>query len=93
MILAGVTYDPSGPVAGWAWGNGTTTCVLPWGLIINRPFLRCLNGFGLCLWRLERFEEAEPAFWRPLWMSPSDNLGVRFLLPEVKAERLWSPGE
>jgi tetratricopeptide (TPR) repeat protein len=67
--------------------------VLPWGLIDNRPFLRCLNGFGLCLWRLERFEEAEAVFERLLWMSPSDNLGVRFLLPEVKAGRLWSPGE
>ena len=27
-------------------------CVLPWGLIDNRPFLRCMQGLGLCLWRL-----------------------------------------
>ncbi|HEY6458376.1 MAG TPA: tetratricopeptide repeat protein [Steroidobacteraceae bacterium] len=46
--------------------------VLPWGLIDNRPLLRCLNGFGLCLWRLEQFEEAEAVFERLLWMSPSD---------------------
>jgi hypothetical protein len=27
--------------------------VLPWGLIDNRPFLRCMHGYGLCLclWR------------------------------------------
>lgn len=25
---------------------------LPWGLIDNRPYLRCLHGKGLCLWRL-----------------------------------------
>jgi tetratricopeptide (TPR) repeat protein len=67
--------------------------VLSWGLIDNRPFLRCLNGFGLCLWRLERFEEAEAVFERLLWMSPSDNLGVRLLLPEVKAGTPWSPDE
>jgi tetratricopeptide (TPR) repeat protein len=66
--------------------------VLPWGLIDNRPFLRCLNGFGLCLWRLERFEETEAVFERLLWMSPSDNLGIRLLLPEVKAGNPWSPG-
>jgi tetratricopeptide (TPR) repeat protein len=64
--------------------------VLPWGMIDNRPFLRCLNGLGLCLWRLERFEEAEAIFIRLLWMSPSDNLGVRFLLPPVRARKPWT---
>ena len=24
--------------------------LLPWGSIDNRPFLRCLSGYGLCLW-------------------------------------------
>jgi hypothetical protein len=28
---------------------------LPWGFIDNRPFLRCMSGLGLCLWRLDRF--------------------------------------
>jgi tetratricopeptide (TPR) repeat protein len=64
--------------------------VLPWGMIDNRPFLRCLSGFGLCLWRLERFEEAEAVFERLLWMSPSDNLGIRILLPRVKARKPWT---
>lgn len=35
--------------------------VLPWGWIDNRPFLRCMHGFGLCLCRLGRFEEAAPS--------------------------------
>jgi tetratricopeptide (TPR) repeat protein len=65
--------------------------VLPWGMIDNRPFLRCLSGLGLCLWRLERFEEAEAVFERLLWLSPSDNLGIRFLLPPVKAREPWTP--
>jgi hypothetical protein len=32
--------------------------VLPWGRVDNRPFLRCLHGWGLCLWRLSRSDEA-----------------------------------
>jgi hypothetical protein len=64
--------------------------VLSWRMIDNRPFLRCLNGLGLCLWRLEQFEEAEALFARLLSMSPSDDLGVRFLLPPVQARKLWS---
>jgi tetratricopeptide (TPR) repeat protein len=65
--------------------------VLPWGMVDNRPFLRCLNGVGICLWRLGRFEEAESVFLRMLWMCPSDNMGVRMLLPAVQAETAWSP--
>jgi hypothetical protein len=36
--------------------------LLPWEWIDNRPFLRCMNGLGLCLWRLGRFEEAQKIF-------------------------------
>jgi len=64
--------------------------VLPWGVINNRPFHRCLHGLGLCLWRLNRFEEAEKLFDSMLWLNPSDNLGVRFLLPKVRARAEWS---
>ena len=63
--------------------------LLPWGWIDNRPFLRCMHGFGLCLWRLGRFEEAERIFDRMLWLNPSDNQGVRFLTGEVRARAAW----
>jgi hypothetical protein len=63
--------------------------LLPWGHIDNRPFLRCMHGFGLCLWRLERFEEAEHVFERMLWLNPSDNQGVRFLIDDVRARNVW----
>jgi hypothetical protein len=63
--------------------------VLPWGHVDNRPFLRCLHGFGLCLWRLGRFEEAERVFHRMLSLNPSDNQGVRFLIAEVGARIPW----
>jgi hypothetical protein len=39
-----------------------------------------MNGFGLCLWRLGRFDEAGRVFDRMLWLNPSDNQGVRFLI-------------
>jgi tetratricopeptide (TPR) repeat protein len=63
--------------------------LLHWGLIDNRPFLRCMHGYGLCLWRLGRFEEAEQIFDRMLWLNPSDNQGVRFLIDDVKARIPW----
>ena len=63
--------------------------LLHWGLIDNRPFLRCMHGYGLCLWRLGRFEEAEQIFDRMFWLNPSDNQGVRFLIDDVKARIPW----
>ena len=51
--------------------------------------LRCLPGYGLCLWRLSRFDEAARVFDRMLWYNPSDNQGVRFLLDEVRARTSW----
>jgi hypothetical protein len=59
--------------------------VLPWGHVDNRPFLRCLHGYGLCLWRMERFDEARRVFDRMLWLNPWDNQGVRFLSEAVRA--------
>ena len=63
--------------------------LLPWGRIDNRPFLRCMHGFGLCLWRLGRLDEAAPVFERMLWLNPTDNQGIRSLLPEVRAGEQW----
>jgi hypothetical protein len=61
--------------------------LLPWGWIDNRPLLRCMGGFGLCLWRVNRFEDAESVFDRMLWLNPTDNQGVRFNIAEVRARR------
>jgi tetratricopeptide (TPR) repeat protein len=63
--------------------------LLPWGHIDNRPFLRCMHGFGLSLWRLGRFEEAEHVFERMLWLNPSDNQGAGFLIDEVRTKTAW----
>ncbi len=65
---------------------------LHWGRIDNRPFLRCMEGYGLCLWRLGRFDEAGRVFDRMLWLNPSDNQGVRFWIQPVKAGMTWEKG-
>ncbi|HUI79838.1 MAG TPA: hypothetical protein VLY24_18055 [Bryobacteraceae bacterium] len=65
--------------------------LLPWGMVDNRPFLRCMHGFGLCLWRLGRFQEAAGIFERMLWLNPSDNQGVRLVIGDVRAKSVWRP--
>ncbi|MEW6523466.1 MAG: tetratricopeptide repeat protein [Bacillota bacterium] len=63
--------------------------VLPWGMIDNRPFLRCLHGLGLALWRLGRTDEARAVFVRMLWLNPMDNQGARFLLADLDAGKTY----
>ncbi len=69
------------------------TGVLPWGFIDNRPFLRCMHGYGLSLWHLGRFDEVEHIFQKMLWLNPSDNQGIRFLIEEVKVKTAWEDRE
>lgn len=61
--------------------------VLPWGCTDNRPFLRCVKGYGLCAWQLGRFDEVLEIFQRMFWLNPSDNQGIRFLIDDVRANR------
>jgi len=63
--------------------------VLVWGLVYNRPFLRCLHGYALCLWRSGKFTEAERVFQRILSLNPNDNQGVRFCWDDVRHGRTW----
>jgi len=63
--------------------------LLPWGRVDSRPFLRCMHGLGLCLWRLGREGDAEALFERMLWLNPTDNQGIRFLLHQVRDGERW----
>jgi tetratricopeptide (TPR) repeat protein len=63
--------------------------LLCWGSIYNRPFLRCLHGYGLCLWRLGKFAEAQGVFERILSLNPNDNQGVRACWDDVRNSRTW----
>jgi hypothetical protein len=63
--------------------------VLPWGMIDNRPFMRCMHGYGIALWRLRKFKDAEEVFRRMLMLNPMDNQGVRFLIDRVAKKEPW----
>lgn len=63
--------------------------LLVWGRLYNRPFLRCLHGYGLCLWRLGRLGAAQRAFERILSLNPADHQGVRFCWLDVRQGRSW----
>jgi hypothetical protein len=67
--------------------------VLGWGYVDNRPFLRCMHGYGLCMWRLGHFDAAARIFDRMLWLNPSDNQGARFLIDDVRAGTAWEARE
>ena len=67
--------------------------VLPWSSLYNRPFLRCLHGYGLCLWRLGRTDEAVRVFERGLALNPNDNQGARFCWDDVRAGLTWEAAQ
>lgn len=59
----------------------------------NRALLRCLSGYGSCLWRLERRDEAARVFEWMLRLDPADRQGVRPLLSTMRAGAPWSDRE
>jgi hypothetical protein len=63
--------------------------LLQWGHVYNRPFLRCLHGYGLCLWRMGHFAQAQQVFERILSLNPNDNQGIRFCWNDVRSGRSW----
>jgi hypothetical protein len=67
--------------------------VLMWSALYNRPFLRCLHGYALCLWRLGRTDEAVSVFERILALNPNDNQGARFCWLDVRAGRTWEAAQ
>jgi|CXWL01.1.fsa_nt_gi hypothetical protein len=85
-------YDVGLSIGTFSLGK-TFDGVLPWGLIDNRPFLRCLLGAALCWWRLGKTREAAGLFRRMLWLNPNDNQGARFNLVAIEAGRTWEEME
>jgi hypothetical protein len=64
--------------------------VLPWGMIDNRPFLRCLHGLALCAWRQRRWDEAEAIFTARVWLDPERALDALACLEQGRARRRWT---
>ncbi|MEO7735232.1 MAG: tetratricopeptide repeat protein [Kofleriaceae bacterium] len=67
--------------------------VLPWSCLYNRPFLRCMHGYGLCLWRLGRVDEAIQVFERILAFNPNDNQGARFCWYDARQGTTWEQAQ
>ncbi len=59
--------------------------VLPWGIVENRPFLRCLHGLSRALLCCERREDAAAALRRLLLLDPIDPLGAGATLVAIEA--------
>lgn len=67
--------------------------VLHWDAESNRPFLRCLHGLGVTLWRLGRLPEARDVLDRLLWLNPTDHQGARYCLERIGAGEPWTDDE
>jgi Calcium binding len=66
--------------------------VLPWGMIDNRPLLRCLHGLGLCAWRQRRWDDAEEIFTARVWLDPAGAFNDLACLELVQARMRWTTG-
>lgn len=55
---------------------------LEWGFLQNRPFLRAYHSLGLWFREHGQYADAIDVFSRLLTVSPNDNLGTRYILPE-----------
>ncbi|MGQ0826008.1 MAG: hypothetical protein ACT4OX_13440 [Actinomycetota bacterium] len=64
--------------------------VLPRGMVDNRPFLRCLHGLALCVWRQRRWDDAEAMFTAQVWLDPSGSLDALACLQPVRARQRWT---
>ena len=64
--------------------------VLPWGMIDNRPFLRCLHGLGLCAWRQRRWDDAEEIFTARVWLDPVGSFNDLVCLDMVQSRTRWT---
>ena len=89
LKIAKSHYEIGAGIGDLSIGNNFTG-LLPWENINNRPYLRCLHGLGLCLWRMRQVEEARFIFERMLWLNPADNQGARSLMQAVDDGERWS---
>jgi hypothetical protein len=64
--------------------------VLPWGMVDNRPFLRCLHGLALCAWRQRRWADASSMFQALVWLDPNHSFDALACLEPVLAHQRWS---
>jgi len=56
---------------------------ISWGILENRPFLRCHHGYLLGLIERKKFEDVIFQMQRHLTWNPNDNIGIRYLLGDA----------
>ncbi|MGI8807092.1 MAG: hypothetical protein ACR2KK_04505 [Acidimicrobiales bacterium] len=64
--------------------------VLPWAMVDNRPFLRCLYGLALCAWRQRRWDDAEAMLTARVWLDPTGPRDALACLEPVCAHTRWT---
>lgn len=64
--------------------------VLPWSMIDNRPFLRCLHGLGLCAWRQRHWDDADAIFTARIWLDPAGAFNDLACLDMVQSRKRWT---
>lgn len=57
--------------------------LLRWGILENRPFLRCTHALGLYFLERENFAKALELFEFIISVNPNDNQGIRAILVEI----------
>ena len=62
--------------------------LLPLKYVNNRPYLRCINGYGRCLLRNGRSEEAAQIFEKMLWLNPQDEQCARCFLETINKKKM-----
>ena len=68
--------------------RGHEDAMLLWADIHNRPYHRCLYGYGLCLWRLDRRDEAVAIFERMLQL-PTDPRDASVCIDDLRRGLSW----
>lgn len=63
---------------------------LPWRLVGNQAFLRCLQGYGMALWRFGRLGEATRVLDRLGALDPDDTFQARRSSADLAAGRSWA---
>ncbi len=63
--------------------------VLSWGMIDNRPFLRCLHGLAICAWRQRRWDDADAIFTARVWLDPWGSFDALACLEPVRSHQRW----
>jgi len=56
--------------------------LLPWGMLENRPFLRCVHGLALCFFDGGNLAKGIELFEFIISANPNDNQGIRAVLVE-----------